>query len=407
LYLSGGVARGFIGDFLLEVGDGAGEAREIVKLARGKAVMESIDVVDQELLRAVLVVSEVPDDVTIHDVLGSDAANRTLQRLADHDLAVDRQMLPFGLASDGDGIRDIGNAAGEHGLVVGWRSPSKHLRSFGFLITAFINFRASTVFLGINGDIAGFILFGTAKGPEQCAHCHAGIEFLRETKAAGMAGLVANLLGADAQIFPSIGTIRKTRVGPPVLVPVAGIRDVRIGKSKVAFGLWIVCRFVREIDFLAVLLLHFLVHMRHVNGLLLVGRGRREQHENIVPLLCRGLGSSFRGKVNKVNVVDDDVRVVFLSHCLQKVPSNQVSYAGTKWLHWSIFRVFCCAAAVSGNRKNGPEPTPAARAPLPVHLMKSLRDSPSCFFSAILLPSEKQMGPVKLTSRIEGACPNR
>src|ERR1700682_6556632 len=93
----------------------------------------------------------------------------------------------------------------------------------------------------------------------------------------------------------------------------------------------------------------------------------------------------------------------FCPHCLQKVPSNQVSYAGTKWLHWSIFSVFCCAAAVSGNRKNGPEPTPAARAPVPVHLMKSRRDSPSCFFFAILLPSEKQTGPGKLTPRMGGA----
>src|SRR3981189_539293 len=142
-----------IGDFLLEVGDGAGEAREIVKLACGKTVMESIDVVDQELLRAVLVVSEVPDDVTIHDVLGGDAANRTLQRLADHDLTVDGQMLPFGLASDGDGIRDVGNAAGEHGLVVGWRSPSKHLRSFGFLINSLHKLPGFAGFLGINGDI--------------------------------------------------------------------------------------------------------------------------------------------------------------------------------------------------------------------------------------------------------------
>src|SRR5229473_5314024 len=43
-----GICPRIIGDFLLEVGDGAGEAWEIVKLASGKAVMESIEVVDQE-----------------------------------------------------------------------------------------------------------------------------------------------------------------------------------------------------------------------------------------------------------------------------------------------------------------------------------------------------------------------
>src|SRR5947208_1805651 len=90
-----------------------------------------------------------------------------------------------------------------------------------------------------------------------------------------MAGGFAKFLGAHAQIFPGIGTTRETRVGPPVLMPVAGIRDVRIGKSEVALGLWIVSGFVCEIDFLAVLLFHFLVHVGHVNGLLLVSRGRR------------------------------------------------------------------------------------------------------------------------------------
>src|SRR6266436_6542886 len=305
-----------VGDFLLEAGDGAGEAREIVKLASGKAVVESIDVIDEELLRAILVVSKVPDDVTIHDVLGGNAANRTLKRLADHYLTVDGQMLPLGLASDGDGIRNEGNAAGEHGLVVGWWSPSEDLRSFGFLIKSLHEFQGFDGLLGIDGDVAGFILLGTAKGPEKCAHGHTGIEFLRETEAAGMAGLVANLFGADAQIFPGIGTIGETRVGPPVLVPVAGIRDVGIGKSEVALGLWIVSGFVREIDLLAVLLLHFLVYLGHVNGLLLVGRRRREQHEKVVTLLCRGLGSSLRGKVNKVDVINDDVGIVFLSPLL-------------------------------------------------------------------------------------------
>src|SRR6266481_683034 len=193
-----------IGDFLLEAGDGAGEAREIVKLASGKAVVESIDVIDEELLRAILVVSKVPDDVTIHDVLGGNAANRTLKRLADHYLTVDGQMLPLGLASDGDGIRNEGNAAGEHGLVVGWWSPSEDLRSFGFLIKSLHEFQGFDGLLGIDGDVAGFILLGTAKGPEQCAHGHAGIEFLRQSEAAGMAGLVANLLGAYAQVRPSL-----------------------------------------------------------------------------------------------------------------------------------------------------------------------------------------------------------
>src|SRR5467141_327650 len=70
----------------------------------------------------------------------------------------------------------------------------------------------------------------------------------------------------------------------------------------------------------------------------------------------------------------------FCPHCLQKVPSNQVSYAGTKWLHWRIFSVFCSAAARSGNRKEGTAHAPTVRASLPVHLMEARRDSSWCLF---------------------------
>src|SRR5258707_7080294 len=73
----------------------------------------------------------------------------------------------------------------------------------------------------------------------------------------------------------------------------------------------------------------------------------------------------------------------FSPHCLAKVPSNQVSYAGTKWVHCKILSVCCCAAARSGNRNAGPS-DPAAMPPAPAILMKSLRDTPLPFFSLII-----------------------
>src|SRR6266852_836652 len=127
-----------------------------------------------------------------------------------------------------------------------------------------------------------------------------------------MAGLVANLLGAHAQVLPGVRAVRVTRVRPPVLMPVAGIGSVSVRKGEVPLGFWIVGGLVRQIDLLAVLLLHFLVHMGHVKSLLLVGRRRRKKHEQVVTLLCRGLGSGLRGKVNKVDVVGDDIGVVLL-----------------------------------------------------------------------------------------------
>src|SRR5215472_10234071 len=69
----------------------------------------------------------------------------------------------------------------------------------------------------------------------------------------------------------------------------------------------------------------------------------------------------------------------FFPHSTVYVLLNHSSQARTKWLHWQIFSVFCCAAARSGNRNAGPS-APAARPPAPAILIKSLRDTPVPFF---------------------------
>src|SRR5512138_3133714 len=56
------------------------EAREVVELARRERLVEPVDEVDEELLRAVLVLGEVPDAVAAHHVLGRDLALRPLER---------------------------------------------------------------------------------------------------------------------------------------------------------------------------------------------------------------------------------------------------------------------------------------------------------------------------------------
>src|SRR6266851_2325197 len=151
-----------------------------------------------------------------------------------------------------------------------------------------------------------------------------------ETQAARMAGLVADFFGTDAQFLPSIGAIGETDIGPPILVPVAGIGDVGIGKSKIALGLWIVSGFVGEIDLLAVAFLDFLVDRAHIDGLLLVGGGRGEKHEQVVALSRRSLRGSLRGKVDKVDVVDDDVGVVFLSPLFAEGPVEPSVVSGNE-----------------------------------------------------------------------------
>ena len=89
---------------LLQVGHGLGEAREIVEFARQEALLEVVDIVDQELLRAVDVVGEFPDHVAVHHVLEADPAHRAFRRLGERDLLVDRQLVIFARAGDRDRV---------------------------------------------------------------------------------------------------------------------------------------------------------------------------------------------------------------------------------------------------------------------------------------------------------------
>src|SRR2546427_780616 len=92
-----------------------------------------------------------------------------------------------------------------------------------------------------------------------------------------MAGLVADFLGAGAQIIVGIGPVRIAGLGPPILVPVARIAGVGIRKREIPLGLRVVGGLVRQINLLAMLLLHLLVNVGHVQGLLLIGRWWREK----------------------------------------------------------------------------------------------------------------------------------
>src|SRR6266571_2709001 len=127
-----------------------------------------------------------------------------------------------------------------------------------------------------------------------------------------MAGLVADFLGADTEVFPGIGAVGETRLSPPIFVPVARIGNVGIRECEIALGLWIVGGLVGQVDLLPVLFLHFLVDMGHVDGLLLIGGGRGKKHEKIVTLLRGGFGGGVGGEVHKIDVVDDDVGIVLL-----------------------------------------------------------------------------------------------
>src|SRR6185437_13842533 len=101
--------------------------------------------------------------------------------------------------------------------------------------------------------------------------------------------------------------------GPPVIVPISRIGNVGIGKSEVLLGLGIVGGLLRQIDFLSVLALDLLIHVRHIQGLRLEGGRRREKHEQVVSLFGGNFGRCARGELCQVDVVDGDIGIVLLA----------------------------------------------------------------------------------------------
>jgi len=131
------------------------------------------------------------------------------------DLAIDGQMFAFRLARDGDGIRDIRKRGRQAMACFGWRSPREDLRCFRFLELKspheLQGFERSA--LELNGDMPASSCSRTAKGPKECAHAHAGIEFLaRAPNPQGMTGLVADFWRRHADRRKVSGH-RETRVG--------------------------------------------------------------------------------------------------------------------------------------------------------------------------------------------------
>ena len=129
--------------------------------------MEGINVIDQELLSAVLILRKLPYYVAIHHVLGGNTADRTFQCPADHDVFVNRKFFSFSLTRDGDCIRHVGNFSRQHGLVVRRRRPGEHFRRLRFFVERLHELQGFNCVFGVDGDIAGFILLRTAKRPQQ------------------------------------------------------------------------------------------------------------------------------------------------------------------------------------------------------------------------------------------------
>src|SRR6266545_3335020 len=114
-------------DLLGDVRDRRREAGEVVELALLEGFAEGVDVVDEELLRPLLVLGEVPDGVAVHHVLGREPVGRPLERGHELDLLRHLRVFLLGGARHRDGVEDEGELAGQDAAVVRRRIPGEDL----------------------------------------------------------------------------------------------------------------------------------------------------------------------------------------------------------------------------------------------------------------------------------------
>ncbi len=140
-------------------------------------------------------------------------------------------------------------------------------------------------------------------------HGHRGVEFGGEADADRNAGLVLDLLAADAHVVPGVGL--HADVAPEIRAIVDGIGNEAVRESEVFLGLRIIGTLDRKIDRLAVLFLARGIDILHVDDLFFVDRRRREKHHQVVALLRRYFRRCARRDQAEVDVVDDYLGAIF------------------------------------------------------------------------------------------------
>src|SRR5207253_2696226 len=115
-------------------------------------------------------------------------------------------------------------------------------------------------------------------------------------------------------------------------------------------------------------LFDFLIHRTHINGLFLVGSRRREKHEKVMALSSRSLGSGLSSKVDKVDVVDNDVGIVLLPPLFAKGVIEPSVVSGNKMAPLKNFQRFLlrCCAFREQKKRAGAHPGCEGTAPSPL-----------------------------------------
>src|SRR5262249_58352163 len=142
--------------------------------------------------------------------------------------------------------------------------------------------------------------------------------------------------------------------------PVHRVGRERWRKRKIFFGLGIVCAFGREIDWLALPALAFLIDIAEIHHLLLVSRRRPIEQKQVVPSLRRNFGGSARWNSSGMNIVDDDFGFVLLSPFLDVLVVEPGVVGGNEMNPLKDLERLLCGSGLSppGNRPQGPRSPP-------------------------------------------------
>ena len=281
---------------------------------------------------------------------GAGASRRSCGERALHALA---------RAGDRDGIQGQAAAARHHEAVVGGRIPRQHLFGHGLLVERL--------------DVGEGVQRRLRLQAPDCRRRPAP-RSRSEYMIARMAWL---LLCSGARLMPTGLSCSSLICRPPrrTSSQLSGVgadhvpqilaighqrRQEGVAEAEILAGLGVVRALDREVGCLAVAPLALLVDLAMVDDLILVERGRRQQHEQVVALARLGLGGRAGRDVAEPDVVDDDLGVVLLAPGLDEAlvepgrrsPARNAATAGC---------AASCAARAPGSERWRVPPRPAAQ----------------------------------------------
>ena len=253
------------------VGHGARIRGEVVELASRHGVAVMPDEVEQELLRHVGALRELPDGVDPHHVLARPPRPpRPLQCRDEEDVVGHRQLVVLRGAIGGDGVEDVRRLAGVQRLIVRRGVPAQHRRVHPGLVQALREVQGLERVVRLQDHVLIGVLDRAVVRPQHRPCRHVGIELLRHPDAdrdLDLRVLRLDLRPRRDEVLPGGRAVGLPDLRPDALQVIAGIGDIVVAEAEPFPRHRIVGAALAQVDqrpMLAFGFLHDVCHVEHL-----------------------------------------------------------------------------------------------------------------------------------------------